>query len=711
MAILPSSGFYGFISSAKKQLGKYVSTFVSGVSGWMIRNNGDAEFKSIYARDKIVTNEYIYNRIKVTEDEEIISTSGKIAYSYYNDEEESYTIGLDLREGDLNPFRANDLIQGYYHFPGNTGTVYAVQRMTVAQINEDQTMTVFVEGQSQPYPQMVIVRVGNIEDEERQAFIKISSKDNNQLFFDEINSFYALDDPNNVKMSVGKAQIGLIPAWASAIIGTFKKWFGLIADGVILRGVFVLQSSGKTIEKELEEVNETITEVETRFEIKEGQISSSVREAKEYAESANTAAGAAVDAGNAAIDAAKEANEAKIIATEKASEATQTADGFQTTVTEVTKKAVEDAVAGSEQVIEEMVGTQVTQSAREWKVEVLNGQETVIASINADEGGILIQGEKVRITGQLLADIIIATGLNIQDKFVVTVDQSGKADVSIEGKVITSNEGSRVEVSPAVSTSPAGMVVYGLDGKLASSFDGGIVNSINDLFGGGTLQYDIPSNDFSKQSTVNSISARETIDILSFTAPTDGVVKIPEIVFRTDITKQPPYFPTVGQQVITRINTSLYINDLFVAGGSITDLTEDEIVQSNTVTSASKQVFVKKGLVKLVCVITYSIQGVQGSGWISVYTKFQKKNALDKLEYASDLYISRYFSNGFALGSSTSNFFECLNVSNSMLVRAVMGRYGVNINQNCVQLRLNGQWYTIGVSGSTLTATQASLIE
>lgn len=90
MAGLINTGIWGFISSAKatgkkilnaagEEVDEWVSTFVSGVSGWIVDKLGNAEFKSVFVRDKFITNEFVHNRIRVTEDEEIISSSIKIA--------------------------------------------------------------------------------------------------------------------------------------------------------------------------------------------------------------------------------------------------------------------------------------------------------------------------------------------------------------------------------------------------------------------------------------------------------------------------------------------------------------------------------------------------------------------------------------------------------------------------------------------------------
>lgn len=498
MAILSSTGIAGFLSSVKatgkqvlnnagKLIPEYVGDFVSGISGWIIRNNGEAEFKSVYARDKFITNEFVYNRIKVTEDEEILSSSIKIA-SFIDNGNGTYSIYPDLREGDINPLANDDLLVGYYHNPANSGVIYAIQKFLALDDPNSENQSIILEpvGDSLPYQHMIIVRVGNVHDTDRQSFIRISSRTNCQYFYDGINSWEAYDDPKCVKCVLGKADIGLIPAWASSVIGSVKRWFGLIADGVILRGTFVLQSSNKTVETELEGVNTTITDIETRFEVKEGQIAASVKQAEKYATSASNNAGFADEAANAAtgiLNTVKE-REASINITaqgieskvgeietqvdaatgilqnisEKETSINQTAEGFQSTVSETTKNAVDDAIAGADAAIEEKVSTQVTQSAHEWKVEVMGADaegnpNKILAAINASKEGIKIEGDRVEITGILLAQIIEATGLNINGNFIVDKDGKIKAvDGEFIGKVETSKDGKRVIISPDTSS-------------------------------------------------------------------------------------------------------------------------------------------------------------------------------------------------------------------------------------------------------------------
>lgn len=220
MAGLIDTGIWGFISSAKatgkkilnaagEEVDEWVSTFVSGVSGWLIDKLGNAEFKSVFVREKFITNEFVYNRIRVTEDEEIVTSSIKIA-SYFDNGDGTFTVYPDLREADNNPLADSDLLIGYYHNPGNTGTIYSVQQFTaISDPGSDQSILLEAEGDSIPYQHMIIARVGNIVDAERQSFIRISSRTNCQYFYDGIDSWAAYSDPEHVRCTLGHADIGL----------------------------------------------------------------------------------------------------------------------------------------------------------------------------------------------------------------------------------------------------------------------------------------------------------------------------------------------------------------------------------------------------------------------------------------------------------------------------------------------------------------------
>lgn len=506
MAGLINTGIWGFISSAKatgrkilnvtgEEIDEWASTFVSGLSGWIIDKLGNAEFKSVFVRDKLITNEFVYNRIRVTEDEEIISSSIKIA-SYFDNEDRTFTVYPDLREGDINPLAENDLLMGYYHNPANSGVIYAVQKFTAVSdpSREDQSILLEPEDNAIPYRHMIVVRVGNLIDEDRQSFIRISSRTNCQYFYDGIDSWAAYDNPDNVKCTLGHADIGLIPAWAKDAVGSVRRWFGLIADGVIIRGTFILHND-KTIEDEL---NGRETQIRGDFEIREDGITGKWQEVIKYAKDASDSAGAAARSAGVAGEYEKSVRElssefnvnygklsaeftekvtketgdslgAITSATEQATGTLQlTAKDFVLAFTDLVETKTQEATGEIDDAVEihkselnrtaqgltdkfketvtdaegdiiKEIGTQVTQNARQWKVEVMGEDKdgnpnTILAAINADESGIKIEGERVQISGQLLVEAIMTTGINIDDKFIVSVE-NGKAKVTMKGEI------------------------------------------------------------------------------------------------------------------------------------------------------------------------------------------------------------------------------------------------------------------------------------
>ena len=506
MAGLINTGIWGFISSAKatgrkilnaagEEIDEWASTFVSGLSGWIIDKLGNAEFKSVFVRDKLITNEFVYNRIRVTEDEEIISNSIKIA-SYFDNEDGTFTVYPDLREGDINPLAENDLLMGYYHNPANGGVIYAVQKFTAVSdpSREDQSILLEPEDNAIPYRHMIVVRVGNLIDEDRQSFIRISSRTNCQYFYDGIDSWAAYDNPDNVKCTLGHADIGLIPAWAKDAVGSVRRWFGLIADGVIIRGTFILHND-KTIEDEL---NNRETQIRGDFEIREDGITGKWQEVIKYAKDASDSAGAAAGSAGVAGEYEKSVRElssefnvnygklsaeftekvtketgdslgAITSATEQATGTLQlTAKDFVLAFTDLVETKTQEATGEIDDAVEihkselnrtaqgltdkfketvtdaegdiiKEIGTQVTQNARQWKVEVMGEDKdgnpnTILAAINADESGIKIEGERVQISGQLLVEAIMTTGINIDNKFIVSIE-NGKAKVTVNGEI------------------------------------------------------------------------------------------------------------------------------------------------------------------------------------------------------------------------------------------------------------------------------------
>lgn len=580
MAILSNGKFYGFLCSVKETgrklpngVKEYVEDFVSGVSGWLIDKLGNAEFKSVFVRDKFITNEFVYNRIKVTEDEEIISSSIKIA-SYIDNEDGTFTVFPDLREGDYNPLAEDDLVIGYYHNPGNSGVIYAVQKFKALAdpSKEDQSIILEPEGDSVPYQYMIIVRVGNITDEERRSFIRISSRTNCQYFFDGIDSWAAYDDPEHVKCTLGHADIGLIPGWAKTAVEGVKRWFGLIADGVIIRGTFILHND-RTIEDEL---NSRETQIRGDFQIREDGITGKWQEVITYAEQASQSAGSAAGSAAAAGEYEKRVEE---LAGEFSANAEKLSAEFSERVTTETSDALgaittaKDEAAGSlqltardfmlafsKQVETEMeeatgaintaketakselqltakdltvkfeqsftdaegdiikeIGTQVSQNANQWKVEVMGADENgeplgIIAGINASKEGVTIEGRKINLQG-----VVTMTSLDSDLQTVIDskADRDGLGGLAFKDAVEAAQLGSTIIVGGYLNTDLIKVRRIDADSGFVGGFtiDGGRLHwKARDYFG---------SDSRSLKLGVSQSDTEGIVDV-SFNAATQG---------------------------------------------------------------------------------------------------------------------------------------------------------------------------------------------
>lgn len=158
-------------------------------------------------------------------------------------------------------------------------------------------------------------------------------------------------------------RIGNLNGITDAVFGVLTGP-GLYGTNVYLKGTFVLHS-GKKIEEAIDDVkndlNGRITDVETNFEIREGQISSKIKEVNiavsNAKQSETNASGSATSAGVSANNASKSATDAQGAATNagkileevtlKESSVTQTAGEISTKVTEVNKKVTEANTAAT----------------------------------------------------------------------------------------------------------------------------------------------------------------------------------------------------------------------------------------------------------------------------------------------------------------------------------------------------------------------------
>ena len=152
-------------------------------------------------------------------------------------------------------------------------------------------------------------------------------------------------------------------------------------------------------------------------------------------------------ADNFKLDFGKTVETATTDATGKITEATETATSSLNRTAEGLTDSFEKSFTDAEGKISKQIKTEVTQNAQQWKVEVMGTDEdgnpnTILSAINADESGIQIKGEKIQISGELLATIIKTYGLNVADNFLV--DNIGRVTCT---NLYTGRTGPRVYIT------------------------------------------------------------------------------------------------------------------------------------------------------------------------------------------------------------------------------------------------------------------------
>lgn len=178
--------------------------FITGVSGAMIDKNGDAEFRSIYARKRIFTPEVAYNRVTYIKGKFIISPGGGCTVDTvtYNGDG-TYTIKPDLTDADgLSQFK-DDILTTYFVIRNEEGKLNGFEEMKFRVMSADFSAKTFVLASQPghdwvPVENMVLAQTGNFIDPDRQTYtiIDVTNGNNCITFFEHANTW----DPEPAQM-------------------------------------------------------------------------------------------------------------------------------------------------------------------------------------------------------------------------------------------------------------------------------------------------------------------------------------------------------------------------------------------------------------------------------------------------------------------------------------------------------------------------------
>lgn len=186
-----------------KNLAKF-GDFLTGISGAMIDDSGDAEFRSIYARKRIFTPEVAYNRVTYIKGKFIISPGGGCTVDTVTDNGDgTYTIKPDLTDADgLSQFKG-DYLTTYFVTKNEEGKLTGFEEMKFIVVSSDFTAKTFVISAKpgndwKPVENMVLAQTGNATDPDRQTYtiIDVTNGNNCITFFEHANTW----DPEPVQM-------------------------------------------------------------------------------------------------------------------------------------------------------------------------------------------------------------------------------------------------------------------------------------------------------------------------------------------------------------------------------------------------------------------------------------------------------------------------------------------------------------------------------
>lgn len=201
-----------------KGLAKF-GDFITDIAGAMIDDNGDAEFRSIYARKRIFTPEVAYNRVTYIKGKFIISPGGGCTVDTVTDNGDgTYTIKPDLTDADgLSQFKG-DYLTTFFVIRNEEGKLNGFEEMKFIVVSSDFSAKTFVVSAKpgtdwKPVENMVLAQTGNATDTDRQTYtvIDVTNGNNSITFFEHANTW----DPEPAQM----------PAWLGK-----KK--GMVINGI-----------------------------------------------------------------------------------------------------------------------------------------------------------------------------------------------------------------------------------------------------------------------------------------------------------------------------------------------------------------------------------------------------------------------------------------------------------------------------------------------
>lgn len=256
-----AAGRITFLKGA--QFGKDFASGITGVGGF-IDSEGSAELDSLTLRKYLKTPELRKNKVTAVYDEFWFTDAGTIdsvkpgntillldenrnilkdanGTSLILQVPASYIVSFrQEKEDEMQPFQQNDILMGKYHTDTGFQTVYFRVLYT---LNDTTVFIVPINGVV-PEEAMTLVRIGNYTQPDRQNSIYISGSEGYMRILSGVNS-------PEIKIENIRAQYGNLNGLSIDGFGALSG-FGEYSDNAYKKGVFLMKSSGESVEDFIE---------------------------------------------------------------------------------------------------------------------------------------------------------------------------------------------------------------------------------------------------------------------------------------------------------------------------------------------------------------------------------------------------------------------------------------------------------------------------
>lgn len=322
-----------------------------------------------------------------------------------------------------------------------------------------------------------------------------------------------------------------------------------------------------------------------------------------------------------------------------------------------------------------------------------------IFGANANIGGFMATSSHLQSNNGSLT-------LNGEDGEIELLHKDGsKWLVNKEGKQVMGVEGKqRIELDP----SDKDIRIYDKDGTKVANLSGEIYKNLDAIFGDKSGQFNLILSNKKGVHTIAPTEGKGTDagTILIGTASTtaaarlsfQGSLTVFANTVQTDgegmMDDQGRYWYKNTAEIILRVFTYKDNTDLSVE--AVTGIKHVKFLTSHgdkeplNFELINTQIDVPAGYHEVY--LDYSLDAIG-----NYFGSSQAKASWDitNIAWGSEFYISRLFGNGFAYGSSPSNFIAAINDNGKMRHKMVTGNCGYDIYDGTIRVMLAGTWYTL----------------